>query len=461
MSTIYRLLGLATLVLSAWALVGPAPGGERNPDVGKQIDDLIVKLGSTNFQVREKAQQALLQLGKAALPKLHETEKSGADIEIRRRARALIQQIDPGAFRRQELEVVRAEARKKILQIKGVDAANWGEDIPNPFTSLTPEGMAKLTAEGIDAAGLSKLRSVLITGSYCGANSKTFVNRDPKTLIVLGKGFITHDHVYSVAPILAVEDAHIMGGVMGADLVWFVEKAWPRSATFGIPLIAGPESPAPHDNKVTAALIRGDYGWRRPNDFLKLAPLKPDAQLPGLAIANLADKKKQLTALIAAQKGELASKFCKPVDNPLKALTAAGEEKLRHRGVDPERLAKMKALLLTGSYAGANSKTIINADADTILVIGKGFFTHGAIFSMGPVVATDNAHFMNNVTSADVAWFVDESFPRGRTTGLPVIVAPTISPSQMTIDNPDVWYGDYGWPATAVALKNAEKGRPR
>src|SRR5262249_42040511 len=137
----------------------------------------------------------------------------------------------------------------------------------------------------------------------------------------------------------------------------------------------------------------------------------------------------------------------KEVANPFTALTEAGKDKLIFRGINPDRLPKLKAVYLTGEYCGAATRNFVNNDPDTVLVIGKGFITHGDVYSLGPVLAVENAHFMGNVTGADVVWFVDQSFPRGQTKGAPVILAPTAHHSQMSGGTKHIWQGDYGWRA--------------
>ena len=131
--------------------------------------------------------------------------------------------------------------------------------------------------------------------------------------------------------------------------------------------------------------------------------------------------------------------------NPFTALTEEGKTKLKFRGIDPERLPKLKAVYLTGEYCGADSKDFVNNDPDTVLVIGKGFITHGQVYSLGPILAVENAHFMSNVTGADLVWFADESLPRGQTQGAPVLLAPTAHHSGLYPVNKHVWKGDYGW----------------
>src|SRR5205823_5288433 len=127
-----------------------------------------------------------------------------------------------------DAEKKKKKLRDQITAETGVATSDWCKSVVNPFTNLTPEGKAKLRARGIDAERLARLKAVLLTGIYCGADMKTFVNRDPDTILIIGKGFITHGDVHSLGPILAVEDAHFMSRVTGADLVWFVDQSFPR-----------------------------------------------------------------------------------------------------------------------------------------------------------------------------------------------------------------------------------------
>jgi hypothetical protein len=61
----------------------------------EEIEGLVTKLGSDSFQVRESAMDSLRAIGRAAVPALRKAEKS-PDLEIRRRARILVQELDEG-----------------------------------------------------------------------------------------------------------------------------------------------------------------------------------------------------------------------------------------------------------------------------------------------------------------------------------------------------------------------------
>jgi hypothetical protein len=354
-------------------------------------------------------------------------------------------------LREQILAELAAPDRKNILAVKGVNAKNWGEDIVNPFTNLTEEGKAKLQAKGVDVQRLAKLPARLLTGEYCGANSKIFINKDPDTILVFGKGFKTHRDIYSFGPILAVEDADFMGvDVLGADLVWFVESVeklrLPERKT-GLPVIVAAED--------------GDYGWRRAKNFLQPLFKEPGAKPNLSAIADLAAKKKKLHELLAAATGVAITAVAEKTANPFTNLTDEGKAKLKLRGIDVERLARFQARLLTGSHRGA-AKLFLNKDADTILILGKDFNTDGPICSAGPVLAMENAQFSGQVVSADLIWIVEKAFPRCELMGLPVILSPTSEYSQMVPMTEDVWRGDYGWrPPKAGTKPGPNDRRPK
>lgn len=150
----------------------------------------------------------------------------------------------------------------------------------------------------------------------------------------------------------------------------------------------------------------------------------------------------------AAARETNAVQWGEETSNPFAGITAEGRQKLEARGVRVARLLKMRAVLLTGNYCGAQGRDFVNSDRDVILVIGRGFITHGNIRSAGPICARGDAHFMGNVTGSGLVWFVEDSFPRGTVVGNPVIVAPTVNCGQMTAGVDEVWRGDYGWRAS-------------
>lgn len=260
---------LCALGLAVSIALGPASGDDKRerPPSDKEIARLILQLGDAKFAMREKAQRALLQIGTPAVQALLKAASEG-DLETCMRARQLVEQIDPGWSRRAALEGQRAALRKEIeaLPAKAVDVTKFAKKIPNPFTALTDEGKAKLKLRGVDPDPLPKLNAVFLTGRYCGAGSKDFVNNDPNTILVIGKGFITHGQVYSLGPILAVGDAHFMNNVSGADLVWFVDESFPRGQTRGAPVILAPTARHSQMGVVSEHVWQGDYGWRAPKD---------------------------------------------------------------------------------------------------------------------------------------------------------------------------------------------------
>jgi hypothetical protein len=457
-----RLWFAGSLALCAWATVAfslaPAWADEKRqpPPTEKEITDLIRQLGADDFAARDRAQQALVRIGKPALEPLRKASRDATDVELRRRARAVMEQIDPGGTRRAELEETRADLRKAVEAAQGVDVKNWAESIANPFTELTEEGKKRLTAEGIDVARLQKMRARYLQGSYGGALAREFVNTDPDTILVVGKGFVTHGGVWSAGPVLAVEDAHFMSRVNVANLLWFVDRAGASGEVKGAPVVAA-DGAGVHALRQTPGILVGDFGWRPPKNFLQ-PPTAAEAKNDPPPTEEWAKAKKEVAAEIDKAAAADVRQVAREVANPFTALTEEGKARLKLRGVDPDRLSKLKALYLTGSFVGAASKDLVNKDPDTVLVIGKGFITHGQVYSLGPILAVEDAHFMGDVTGADVVWFADQSFPRGKTRGAPVILAPTAQHSQMRVGTRHVWHGDYGWRAPKDFPGKAKEG---
>ena len=76
-----------------WAVgVVPAAGQAESPSP-KQIDQLILQLGSDDFEAREAASKELKDMGEPALPALRKAVQSG-DAESRRRAQELVRAIE-------------------------------------------------------------------------------------------------------------------------------------------------------------------------------------------------------------------------------------------------------------------------------------------------------------------------------------------------------------------------------
>jgi hypothetical protein len=88
----WLLLGLGMLALSSGMFTRTLAAPDDEPSRTQAIDQLIQALGSDQFQVREQAAKQLAEHGAKALPALRRAAKS-ADLEVRLRAEALIEQI--------------------------------------------------------------------------------------------------------------------------------------------------------------------------------------------------------------------------------------------------------------------------------------------------------------------------------------------------------------------------------
>ncbi|MCP4649414.1 MAG: hypothetical protein GY853_04945 [PVC group bacterium] len=169
-------------------------------------------------------------------------------------------------------------------------------------------------------------------------------------------------------------------------------------------------------------------------------------------------KKGKLAKYIKSVEGKDASQWGLDVKNPLSLVTDQGVEMFAKRGIDIREMAEFRAVLITGDYCGANSIDLVNTDPKVLLIIGKGFTTHGDIYSCGPVLAIEDAHFMGSIIATGLVWCIDKSCPRALTIGSPLVLADTIRMSQVRTITQEVWNGDYGLPMGVVNQAiNADK----
>jgi hypothetical protein len=432
---------LALLALALFIPAAAPPSGDG------EILRLIERLGHDDWKTREATKEALSLMGRHALWRLTSAWRRHPDLTVRQYALELVISLDPAVGR----HAARERARLKLLRAhwakwaRGLDIKRWGEDVPNPFTHVTMEGRKKLEAEGVDVAALLKMRAVMVSGRYTGDNSKTLANIDPDTIIVLGEDFVSDAGVFSAGPVLAVGKAEIRGGLTVAGPALFTEKSSPRRKVEADPLLAQPGADRTKDKAVFLRLVVGDFGWRRPPGWLDAPKWKAGAKLPPLFIDDAGRKRTALLKEVLAEKGDDLKDVVKPTDNPFKTLSEEGKARLRRRGVDVDRLARLKAVLVPGDHFARIS--MLHRSADIVLVLGEGFASVAPIYSAGPVFALGDADIAGPITAADVVWFADNARPRGMMRGLPVILTTTAKVGEISPGWPDTWRGDYGWKA--------------
>jgi uncharacterized protein YjbI with pentapeptide repeats len=140
----------AWLVIIGVALLLALPPSQRSsaaPD-SERIQRLIEQLGSGSFTERESAMQSLLEIGKPALPALFKAA-CGDDLEIRRRAKALIPKIDT--------EVTALQARGAIL--------HRDNSLPDkPVLGANLSQAAFTDADLVNLRGFHKMYSLIVCG---------------------------------------------------------------------------------------------------------------------------------------------------------------------------------------------------------------------------------------------------------------------------------------------------------
>lgn len=407
-------LTLLTVAVAATLLLAAAP-----PQGERQVAALIQRLADDDFDERQKAEQELIRIGKPASGQLIRAAVRSEDLEVRRRARQVLQAVEPFVLERMA-------RTQEIAQVSGIDATTWGESVANPFATLSEQSKKKLRAAGVEADRLPRMRARLIRVNTHDLIKRTFVNTDPDVILIFDKGSISRGAVHSVGPVLVVDDAEFEGEIRGAGLVWLVgESGSLRRQASGLPVLTL------------------DYGWKVPGDLSK--PLLAATKEDPAATEELATERKSLAAFVRKKKGTDVTGRARRIANPFTDLTDEGKKKLMARGVDVTRLVRLKkALYLTGTHLD-RSDALVNTDPDAVLVLGEGFKTFGPIYSQGPVLVLESASTGPSLTGADLVWFVERSYANRTITGAPVVLQPSAKYALLAEGGKHLWHGDYGW----------------
>src|SRR5437870_4855584 len=101
---------------AAFALVAAAP--PQGDPQQKRVAELIDKLGDDDFDRREEAQKELRRIGKPGVKQLARAFSTAGDLEIRKRAGKLLNELDPGFLQREQRKGRRRELAQKIAKVE-------------------------------------------------------------------------------------------------------------------------------------------------------------------------------------------------------------------------------------------------------------------------------------------------------------------------------------------------------
>lgn len=113
------------------------------------------------------------------------------------------------------LRTARSDYERPVL------AQDYAVPIRNPFTQLPVTLQQGMAQEGIDLKAMASYKALYIAGHLTGANALKIINTDPRTILVVGSGTVTHQPIYSRGPIVLVGDVHLMSDIYSKDLLWY------------------------------------------------------------------------------------------------------------------------------------------------------------------------------------------------------------------------------------------------
>lgn len=117
----------------------------------------------------------------------------------------------------------------------------------NPFLDAPKSLYAVLAKQGINLSVLSRYKAIYLRGEYYGSQARKIINTSPNTVLVIGKGFGSHEPIFSRGPVVVTGDADRLAGVYGNNIVWFnklYKSPLPTFSSFvGMPVVHGRELP--------------------------------------------------------------------------------------------------------------------------------------------------------------------------------------------------------------------------
>jgi hypothetical protein len=124
-------------------------------------------------------------------------------------------------------------------------AQDYAVPIRNPFTQLPASLQQGMAQEGIDLKAMASYQALYVAGHLTGANALKIINTDPRTVLVIGSGTITHQPIYSRGPIVLVGDPHLMSDIYSEDLLWYGVRASNAGVdpNVGFPVITSVDDP--------------------------------------------------------------------------------------------------------------------------------------------------------------------------------------------------------------------------
>ncbi len=253
---------------------------------------------------------------------------------------------------------------------------DYGVPIRNPFSNLPKKTYQEVSKSGIDLQAMASYKALYVAGSLTGSRSLKIINTDPKTIMVVGSGTTTHDALYSRGPIVLSGEVYLMDAIYSKDLVWYGKIAHTSGATpnIGLPVIT-------HYKK-------GDS----PNFGVSPYSVKEEV----LASVKLGSKNRHYRL----------KEVGKAIENPLKSLSASRKAYLKKQGVDVDRIAQYKTLLIDDW----KNSPVTNRDPHILLVLKKMVHSVEAV-SAGPIISYQT-RMGSNILSADMLWLAVEGMTK-------------------------------------------------
>lgn len=248
---------------------------------------------------------------------------------------------------------------------------------PNPFKNV-PSSLCGAWKEcGVDVAVLMARPARRLEWERL-KQAHTITNPDSNMVLVVGGRSSGWPQIVSMGPVVLCEELRGLTSVFSDGVLWLRDNAAAPVVYAGRPVIAGPHVSSGLDKALLSPVFREPVESRVPHKDDWVRHL-------------LADESIDEVASRLARFGEIVEpeEVC---SYQMLALLLGSTRWDRLIAKHPE-IAGMTIEIVRGQHMGSATINVVQRSTNILLVLDRGFKTHGSVFSAGPVFAVGNNGF--------------------------------------------------------------------
>jgi hypothetical protein len=248
---------------------------------------------------------------------------------------------------------------------------------PNPFQSV-PSSLYETWKDcGVDVADLMTKPARRLDWDKM-KRVHTVANADSNTVLVVGGRSTGWPEIVSTGPVVLCEELHGLQGVFSDGILWLRDNAAAPVLYAGHPVIAGPHVSSGLDKALLSPVFREPVAGLVPHEDNWTRRL-------------LADEPIEEVARRLARYGEIVEP--EEASSHQELVQLLGPTRRDGLNAAHPEMSGMTIKILRGKHMGSAAINVLQRSTNILLVLDRGFKTHGTVFSAGPVIAVGDNRF--------------------------------------------------------------------